>query len=76
MVDPILASFIDLEGGEAAETLRHAALDRRYGKRTLSFNCFDVIIDADAATVTLEDAIELDGRRAVIPLKDLLRDLS
>ena len=75
-MDPTLANFIDLEGGEAAETLRQAALDRRYGKRTLNFNCFDVIIDADAATVTLEDAIELDGRRTVIPLNDLVRDLS
>jgi hypothetical protein len=66
----------DLEGSDAAESLRQAALDRRYGKRTMSFNCFDVIIDADTAIVTLEDAIDLDGQRAVLSLNDLVRDLS
>jgi hypothetical protein len=71
-VDPALASFIDFGGTQAARKLRQAALNRRYGRRTLRFNCFDVIIDVDAATVTLEDAIELDGLRAVIPLDDRL----
>jgi hypothetical protein len=55
--------------------LRQAAVTRRFGKRTVNFNCFDVIIDADARTVTLQDAIDLDGRRAVIPLGYVLRDL-
>jgi hypothetical protein len=41
----------------------------------MNFNCFDVTIDADARTVTLEDAIGLDGQHAVTPLSDLLRDL-
>jgi hypothetical protein len=75
-VDPLLVSFIDLEGDEAAEALRQATLDRRYGMRTMSSNCFNVIIDADAATVTLEDTIDLDGRSAVVPLEDLVRALS
>jgi hypothetical protein len=75
-VHPLVASFIDLEGRNAGESLRQAALDRRYGKRTMSFNCFDVIIDADTAIVTLEDAIDLDGQRAVLSLNDLVRDLS
>jgi hypothetical protein len=75
-VHPALASFIDMEGDEAADRLRQAAMDRRYGRRTLHFNCFDAIVDADGATVTLEDVIGLDGLRAVIPLNDLLRDLS
>jgi hypothetical protein len=75
-VHSLVASFIDLEGRDAAESLRHAALDRHYGKRTMSFNCFDVIIDADSRSVTLEDALSLDGRRSVIPLDDLVRDLS
>jgi hypothetical protein len=75
-VHPLLASFIDVEGCAAAESLRQAALDRRYGKRTMNFNCFDVVIDADTRSVTLEDAIELDGQRAVLPLDDLVRDLS
>jgi hypothetical protein len=75
-VHPLVASFIDLEGRNAGESLRQAALDRRYGKRTMSFNCFDVIIDADAGTVTLEDALNLDGQRSEIPLDDLVRDLS
>jgi hypothetical protein len=39
---------------------------RRYLKPTMSFYCFNVIIDADVATVTLADAIELDRRRAVV----------
>jgi hypothetical protein len=74
-VHPLLESFIDLEGPEGALLLRQAALDRRFGTRTLTFNCFDVTIDADRATVTLEDAIGLDGQRAVIPLIDVVRDL-
>jgi hypothetical protein len=75
-VDPLVASFINLEGRNAAESRRQAALDRRYGTRTMSFNCFDVVIDADTGTVTLKDAINLDGQRSVIPLDDLVRDLS
>lgn len=75
-MDPLLASFIDLEGPDGPENLRRAVMDRRFGKRTLNFNCFDAIVDADARTVTLEDAIELDGRSAVIPIEELLRDLS
>jgi hypothetical protein len=75
-VHSLVASFIDLEGRDAVESLRQAALDRRYGKRTMSFNCFDVVIDADAGTVTLEDALNLDGQRLVMPLDDLVRDLS
>jgi hypothetical protein len=75
-VHPLLASFIDLEGSDGAKLLREAALDRQYGKRTIGFNCFDVIIDADTGTATLEDAIDLDGQCAVIPLHDLVRDLS
>ena len=39
----------------------------------MSFNFFDVIIDADTGTATLEDAINLDGQRSVIPLDDLVR---
>lgn len=74
-VHPLLASFIDLEGRAGAEALRQAAGHRRYGKRTMSFNCFDVTIDTAARTVTLEDAIDLDGQRAVIPLDDVLRDI-
>ena len=74
-MDPLLASFIDLEGDDGAQLLRRAAADRRFGRRTMNFNCFDVIIDADAGTVTLEDALELDGQSAVIALDDLLRDL-
>lgn len=41
----------------------------------MNFDCFDVTIDAAAGTMTLEDAIGLDGQRAVIALDDLLRDL-
>ncbi len=74
-VEPLLASFIDLEGPDGVESLRRAVLDRRHGKRTMNFNCFDVIIDADAQTVTLEDAIDLDGQRAVIASDSLLREL-
>jgi hypothetical protein len=74
-LDPLLASFIELEAPDGPRLLRQAALERRFGRRTMNFNCFDVIIDADARTVTLEDAIGLDGQRAVIPLGDLLRDL-
>ena len=74
-MDPLLASFIDLEGADGAEELRRAAVGRRFGSRTLSFNCFVAVIDASAGTVTLEDAIDLDGRRAVIALDQLLRDL-
>jgi hypothetical protein len=47
----------------------------RHGKRTLRFNCIDMVIDAEAATVTLE-VRELDGRRAEIPRNDLVRDLA
>lgn len=74
-MDPLLASFIDLESPGGPELLRQTVLDRRFGRRTISFNCFDVTIDADEKTVTLEDAIDLDGQRAVIPIDDLLRDL-
>lgn len=74
-MDPLLASFIDLEGPDGPQVLREAVLHRRFGRRTMNFNCFDVTIDADANTVTLEDAIELDGQRAVIPVDDLLRHL-
>jgi hypothetical protein len=74
-VDPLLASFIELEAPNGPQRLRQAALDRRLDRRTLNFNCFDVTIDADARTVTLEDAIELDGQHALIPLDELLRDL-
>jgi hypothetical protein len=74
-VDPLLASFIDLEGPDGPQVLRQAVVDRRLGQRTMTFNCFDVTIDADAGTVTLEDAIDLDGQRTVISVKDLLRDL-
>ncbi len=41
----------------------------------MSFNCFNVTIDADTQTVTLADALDLDGKRAVIPRDDVLRDL-
>jgi hypothetical protein len=74
-VDPLLASFVDLEAPDGPQLLRQAALDRRFGRHTMNFNCFDVTIDADARTITLEDSIGLDGQRAVIPLSDLLRDL-
>jgi hypothetical protein len=73
---PAGCELIDLEGRDAAESLRQAALDRRYGTRTMNFNCFDVVIDGDTGTVTLEDAINLDGQRAVIPLGAVVRDLS
>ena len=76
VVHPLVASFIDLEGRDAADSLRQAALDRRYGTRTMNFNCFDVVIDAETGTVTLVDAIDLDGQRSVIPLDALVRDLS
>ena len=42
----------------------------------MNFNCFDVVIDGDTGAVTLEDAINLDGQRAVIPLGAVVRDLS
>ena len=74
-VHPTLASFIELEAPDGPQLLRQAVLGRRFGRRTMNLNCFDVTIDADARTVTLEDAIALDGRRAAIPLDDLLRDL-
>jgi hypothetical protein len=74
-VDPLLASFIEVEAPDGPQLLRQAALDRRFGRCTMNFNCFDVTIDPNARTVTLEDAIGLDGQRAVIPLGDLLRDL-
>jgi hypothetical protein len=35
-----------------------------------------VIIDADTRTVTLEDALNLDRQRSVLPLDDPVRDLS
>lgn len=75
LVDPLLASFVDLEGPDGQRQLRQAVLDRRFGQRTVRFNCFDVTIDADAQTVILEDAIQMDGERAVIPVDVLLRDL-
>jgi hypothetical protein len=34
-----------------------------------------VVIDAETGTVTLVDAIHLDGQRSVIPLDALVRDL-
>jgi hypothetical protein len=74
-MESLPATFIELEGLSGVETLRRAVVDRRYGTRTISFNCFDVIIDADAGTVTLEDAIDLDGGRVVISREDLLREL-
>ena len=71
----LLESFVQLEGRGGEELLRADAEQRRFRKRTLEFNCLDVEIDADARTVTLVDAIDLDGARAVIPLDELLRDL-
>jgi hypothetical protein len=38
------------------------------------FRLLRVTIDAAASTVTLEDATDLDGQRAVIALDDVLRD--
>ena len=74
-MQPLLVSFIELEGPAGVEALRRAVTDRRYGARTMSFNCFDVLIDADARTVTLQDAIDLDGGQVVIDEEDLLREL-
>jgi hypothetical protein len=74
-VHPPRASFIELEAPDGSQLLRQAVLDRRFGRRTLSVKGFDVTIDAEARTMTLQDAIALDGRRVVIPLDDLLRDL-
>ena len=70
-----LASFIDLEGQAGAEALRAAAEARRHGKREMNFNCFDVIIDADAGTVTFDDVLNADMAPTVISLDDVLRDL-
>jgi hypothetical protein len=75
-VHPLLASFLDVEGPAAAGALRQAVLDRRHGRRLMSFNCFDVTIDAHLGTVLIEDAIDPDGGRTSLSVSDVLRDLS
>ncbi len=42
----------------------------------MSFNCFDVTIDAHLGTVLIEDAIDPDGGRTSLSVSDVLRDLS
>ena len=73
---PLLASFVDLEDRSGAELLRDAVAQRRFGSRALEFNCFTVVIDADAGTVTLEDAMDLDHARAVLRADDVVRDIA
>jgi hypothetical protein len=79
LVNPVLASFLDLEDQAGGDALRDAIKSRRYGKRELNFNCFDVVIDVDAGTVEFVGAIDLDGLRAVLcadEVLDALRPLS
>ena len=74
-MDALLASFIELEGPDGPQLLRQAVMDRRFGQRTMNFNCFDVVIDAEARTVTFEDVLDAETPPAVVALDDLLRDL-
>jgi hypothetical protein len=74
-VRPILSRFLSLEDRVGADMLCEAAEHRRYGRRTMEFNCFDVLIDGDAGTVTVEEIIGDDGMREVIPTDELLREL-
>ena len=74
-VHPILKRFLAFEDRFGAEMLLEAIEHRRYGTRTMEFNCFDVEIDADAESVTIVEIVADNGARAVIPVEELRRDL-
>jgi hypothetical protein len=74
-VHAILKRFLAFEDRIGAEMLLEATEHRRYGTRTMEFNCFDVEIDADAESVTIVEIVADNGARAVIPVEELLRDL-
>jgi hypothetical protein len=56
--------FDEAEGGERADLLREIET-RTSGKRELSFNVFDVLIDVSGQTVTVSDVLEADASETV-----------
>lgn len=61
MTSPILAEFLAHEADAGVrQMLLSTIADLTEGRRYFTFNVFNVLVDADAGTATVEDELDVD----------------